>query len=125
MRELHTPWLTELLIGLLLMGWGGFNPVEEVIDHQIQGIHHVNEKASVKQWTAWDLGCPAWVAIMRLGGWIATRTGDVEQEEAVAARFERSRGAICGACKPLRRTDMFTGSVHLPPARLIGKGWHV
>ena len=28
-------------VGLLLLGWGAFNVVEGVIDHQLLGIHHV------------------------------------------------------------------------------------
>jgi uncharacterized membrane protein len=34
-------WSGRELVGLMLAGWGGFNLVEGLIDHQILGIHHV------------------------------------------------------------------------------------
>jgi uncharacterized membrane protein len=35
------PWAGKTLSGAMLAGWGGFNFVEGLIDHQILGIHHV------------------------------------------------------------------------------------
>jgi Predicted membrane protein (DUF2243) len=35
------PWL--LHVGVLLAGWGGFNLVEGLVDHQLLGIHHVRD----------------------------------------------------------------------------------
>ncbi|MDQ3227277.1 MAG: DUF2243 domain-containing protein [Chloroflexota bacterium] len=72
----HAPSSTRVLIGLLLMGWGGFNLVEGLVDHQILGIHHVNETVPREQWQWWDLGFLAWGALMLLGGWVMARTGD-------------------------------------------------
>jgi uncharacterized membrane protein len=46
-----TSWTSH--IGLLLAGWGAFNLVEGLIDHQILGIHHV--RPGDAQW-AYDLG---------------------------------------------------------------------
>jgi uncharacterized membrane protein len=43
----------RVLLGLLLAGWGAFNLVEGLIDHQILGIHHV--RPGDAQW-AYDLG---------------------------------------------------------------------
>jgi uncharacterized membrane protein len=34
---------TRLFVGSLLMGWGGFNLVEGLLDHEILGLHHVVE----------------------------------------------------------------------------------
>lgn len=34
-------WTGRALVGALLAGWGMFNFVEGLIDHQILGIHHV------------------------------------------------------------------------------------
>lgn len=82
-RQPHTTWSTKLLGGLLLMGWGSFNLVEGVVDHQILGIHHVNEKAPAEQWGLWDLGFLIWGAIMLLGGWALARSGEAEQEIAM------------------------------------------
>src|SRR4029450_4390787 len=41
-RQTHAPWSSKRLIGLLLTGWGTFNLVEGIVDHQLLGIHHVN-----------------------------------------------------------------------------------
>ena len=68
-RQPHARWPTTLLIGLLLMGWGGFNLVEGIVNHQILGLHHVNETAPREQWLWWDLGFLAWGVTMLLGGW--------------------------------------------------------
>src|SRR4051812_39443585 len=40
------------LIGLVLAGWGLFNLVEGLIDHQLLGIHHVRTGPG---WLAYDL----------------------------------------------------------------------
>ena len=39
-------------IGQLLLGWGGFNLVEGIINHQILGIHYVRQ---VPEYTAYNL----------------------------------------------------------------------
>jgi uncharacterized membrane protein len=88
-RQPHARWSTKLLIGLLLMGWGSFNLVEGLIDHQILGIHHVNETAPPEQWPWWDLGFLAWGAIMLLGGWALARANEAEQDTAGAVRDAR------------------------------------
>jgi uncharacterized membrane protein len=85
-RKPHAAWPTSFLIGLLLMGWGSFNLVEGVIDHQLLGIHHVNEKAPPEQWIWWDLGFLAWGALMLIGGWRLARAGEAEHLAAVAHR---------------------------------------
>ena len=38
-------WSNKLLLGSLLVGWGLFNLVEGLIDHEILRVHHVNERA--------------------------------------------------------------------------------
>ena len=40
-RPLRGVWTGRVLFGAMLAGWGLFNLVEGVIDHQILGIHHV------------------------------------------------------------------------------------
>jgi uncharacterized membrane protein len=40
-------------IGLMLAGWGGFNLVEGLIDHQILGVHHVRDDIGAP--LGWDL----------------------------------------------------------------------
>jgi uncharacterized membrane protein len=57
------------LIGTLLLGWGLFNVIERLVDHQLLGIHHVNETMNrTSQW-AWDAGFLSWGALMILSGW--------------------------------------------------------
>ena len=46
------------------MGFGLFNLVYGVIDHQILGIHHVNETVPPAQWLYWDIGFLVWGALM-------------------------------------------------------------
>ena len=50
------PRSTRTLVGGLVLGWGSFNLVEGLIDHQLLGLHHVNETAPRDQWLVWDLG---------------------------------------------------------------------
>src|SRR4051794_10708950 len=39
--ELAPPWSVHS--GMLLAGWGAFNLVEGLIDHELLGIHHVRD----------------------------------------------------------------------------------
>lgn len=49
----HAPtWRFQ--IGLMLAGWGMFNVVEGVVDHQILGIHHVRDDLGGP--LSWDIG---------------------------------------------------------------------
>lgn len=65
------PWSTRTLIGSLVMGWGGFNAVEGLVDHQILGIHHVHPGGDQ---LAWDLGFLASGLIMLAVGRAVVRT---------------------------------------------------
>jgi uncharacterized membrane protein len=53
-RDERNGWSGTVLIGSLLVGWGAFNGIEGIIDHQLLGLHHVNELSA--QMLAWDLG---------------------------------------------------------------------
>lgn len=58
------------LMGLMLVGWGIFNFVEGLIDHQILGIHHV------RGWgpnTAWDVGFLLTGPVLAGAGWLLAR----------------------------------------------------
>jgi uncharacterized membrane protein len=63
-RKLAPPWSAH--IGMLLVGWGVFNLVEGVIDHQILGIHHVRDDLGGP--LSWDLGFLAFGAALALIG---------------------------------------------------------
>ena len=65
------------LIGLMLMGWGLFNLVEGLIDHQILTIHHVNYDNVV----LWDSLFLALGVALLVGGWALGRSGERAEEE--------------------------------------------
>lgn len=71
----HIAWSGKLLLGTLLLGFGAFNVVEGIIDHQLLALHHVNETVPRDQWLAWDLGFLIWGAAMLIGGWALLRAG--------------------------------------------------
>lgn len=78
----HVRWSAKLLLGTLLLGFGAFNVVEGLIDHQLLGVHHVNEIAPPAQRIYWDLGFLAWGVAMLLGGWWLLRIGRGETPPA-------------------------------------------
>ncbi len=63
-RRSHFRWSTGDLIATMLIGFGVFNLVEGVIDHQVLGLHHVNETVPRGEWLYWDLGFLAWGGVM-------------------------------------------------------------
>ena len=75
----HLSWSNKLLAGSLLVGWGLFNSVEGVIDHQILGVHHVNEAMPRDQWVFWDIGFLAWGVAMLIAGALLVRAGRRER----------------------------------------------
>lgn len=66
------------LAGALLMGWGGFNLVEGVVDHHILGIHHVRDDLGGP--IEWDIGFLVWGAAFLAGGWALVRLGEKRSE---------------------------------------------
>jgi uncharacterized membrane protein len=65
---LAPPWKRH--VGLLLLGWGVFNLVEGLIDHQLLGIHHVRDDLGAP--LGWDIGFLALGLALVLGGaWLA------------------------------------------------------
>ncbi|GAB2740694.1 DUF2243 domain-containing protein [Nocardioides pakistanensis] len=71
--------------GLVLAGWGIFNLVEGVVDHQILGIHHVRDDLGAP--LSWDLGFLASGVVLVVVGWLLHRRGlrDLEQRAAATA----------------------------------------
>ena len=61
----------KALLGWALAGWGIFNLVEGIIDHQILGIHHVREESF-----AWDVGFLAFGVALIVVGWLLARAGE-------------------------------------------------
>src|SRR5215212_9045114 len=71
-------WSARVLIGAMLIGWGIFNLVEGLIDHQLLGIHHVRDDLPPGLTKlSWDLGFLAWGGLMLIIGWRLARMGDV------------------------------------------------
>jgi uncharacterized membrane protein len=58
-------WPPGLFAGGLLLGWGLFNVVEGLVDHQILGIHHVHPGRAE---LAWDVGFLLFGAALMTGG---------------------------------------------------------
>ena len=53
-----------MFFGTIVMGFGIFNLVEVIIDHELLGTHHVYETVTSEQWIYWDRGFLVWGAIM-------------------------------------------------------------
>jgi uncharacterized membrane protein len=65
-------WRSRSLWGWVLVGWGLFNLVEGVIDHEVLGIHHVRSGPN-QLW--WDLGFLAFGAVLVVVGWLVQHAG--------------------------------------------------
>jgi uncharacterized membrane protein len=73
------PWSGKTFLGSLILGWGLFNLIEGLIDHQLLGIHHVYEYSFNKlPWDLTFLGIGG--VLLILIGWMLIRAGgnDVE-----------------------------------------------
>jgi uncharacterized membrane protein len=66
--------------GLVLAGWGIFNVVEGLINHQLLGVHHVRDDLGAP--LSWDLGFLAFGVALIAAGWALHRRG----AEALASR---------------------------------------
>ena len=70
--------------GLVLAGWGIFNLVEGLIDHQILGVHHVRDDLGAP--LSWDLGFLVLGALLVAAGWLLHRRGARALQRRAAAR---------------------------------------
>jgi uncharacterized membrane protein len=68
--RLAPPWRAH--VGLMLAGWGAFNLLEGLIDHQLLGIHHVRDDRGGP--IGWDLAFLALGAGLALVGWWLVRS---------------------------------------------------
>jgi uncharacterized membrane protein len=80
-RELAPPWRGH--VGMLLAGWGVFNVVEGLVDHQLLGIHHVRDDLGAP--LGWDLAFLAFGLLLILAGAALARSGDRAVREVRAA----------------------------------------
>lgn len=60
------PAASRALTGALALGWGLFNFVEGLIDHQLLGLHHVHPGAGQ---LAWDVGFLLSGVVLAGAGW--------------------------------------------------------
>jgi uncharacterized membrane protein len=93
--ELAPPW--RFHIGLLLAGWGIFNLVEGLIDHQLLGIHHVRDDLGAP--LGWDLAFLAFGALLVAVGLALTRPAD-RRAPAFGTGYARGRRRRARARRP-------------------------
>lgn len=60
----ESPLQSNIFVGSMILGWGLFNLVEGIIDHQILGLHNVVQRAAPGAQLFWDL---AFLAVGGLG----------------------------------------------------------
>lgn len=60
-------WSGKAFLGSLFSGWGLFNVVEGIIDHQLLGLHHVYEYTDNK--LPFDMAFLALGALLLAAGW--------------------------------------------------------
>lgn len=73
----HADGATRTLVGGMLIGWGGFNLVEGLIDHHILGLHHVRPGPDA---ALYDIGFLAWGALMLVAGMVLVRRATVASD---------------------------------------------
>jgi uncharacterized membrane protein len=75
-------WGSSVLWAWILTGWGFFNIVEGLLDHQLLGLHHVR---SGPHQLAWDMGFLTLGALLLAIGWqIRSKATPVNQTVAHA-----------------------------------------
>lgn len=83
-KRRHLYWSSDLLIGSILLGFGAFNTIEGLINHQFLGIHHVNELVPKEQWIYWDIGFIVWGVAMIVVGYVYLQRGRGKFRQEVA-----------------------------------------
>jgi uncharacterized membrane protein len=81
------PWRTHL--GLLVAGWGAFNLVEGLIDHQLLGIHPVRDDLGAP--LGWDLAFLAFGILLGAAGVAMTRSGETIAAQSTGLRVSDRR----------------------------------
>jgi uncharacterized membrane protein len=79
----EVPRSTPTLWGAIAIGWGMFNLVEGIVDHQVLGIHHVNETAPREHWIWWDLGFLGLGLVLVIIGCVQVRAGRADRPAGV------------------------------------------
>lgn len=79
----RTTWLG--LTGLMLAGWGIFNVVEGLVNHQLLGLHHVRDDLGGP--VSWDIG------FLAFGCGLAVVGARIRRSELRSATVDRGRHA--------------------------------
>ena len=95
----HLWWSWKLLAGTILIGFGIFNVAEGLIDHQLLGIHHVNETVPREQWIYWDIAFLIWGAAMLAGGWLMLKAARRATARMAAEPSPRPSGPVHAASR--------------------------
>jgi uncharacterized membrane protein len=82
-------------LGLVLVGWGLFNLVEGLVDHQILGVHHVRDDLGAP--LSWDLAFLASGVLLVAVGWLVHRRGVRDLEKRAAGRRRNAVDRPAGA----------------------------
>jgi uncharacterized membrane protein len=75
-RELAPPWRVH--VGMLAAGWGIFNVVEGLVDHELLGIHHVRDDLGGP--IGWDLAFLAFGALLIAAGLAMAKSGGDDRD---------------------------------------------
>jgi uncharacterized membrane protein len=65
------PRTLRVLGGQMLLGWGVFNLVEGIVDHQVLGLHHVRDLPVYVPAYDWIFLAIGGVAFIAIGWWLA------------------------------------------------------
>lgn len=85
-KRQHVPWSGKTFFGSLLVGWGLFNLIEGIIDHQVLGIHHVYEYTT--NTLPWDVAFLIFGILLLVGGWLFIKAGRRDPLRAEQSREE-------------------------------------
>lgn len=91
---------SAVLVGAVLMGWGGFNLADGFLNHHILGIHHVRDDLGGP--LIWDVGFLLWGGVMLVGGWALVQvrqTRAVENGRRQQPSRARFRGRAAGRAR--------------------------
>lgn len=83
-RQGRLPPSWRFHLGGVLAGWGGFNLVEGLVDHQILGIHHVRDDLGGP--ISWDLAFLASGVLLMAAGWLLMQSDRARLAERAESR---------------------------------------
>jgi uncharacterized membrane protein len=81
--KLAPPWRHHL--GMVFIGWGVFNVVEGVVNHQFLGLHHVRDDLGGP--LSWDVGFLMFGAVLILAGLGLVRAAPRSNDDAHSHHF--------------------------------------